>query len=84
MLRSLEGLSVSETADALGLSHVNVRVRLTRAHALIRKTVRESFKCDENSPFTFAGVRCNRTVVIVFTRIGARPPQRLSDSGQPT
>jgi RNA polymerase sigma-70 factor (ECF subfamily) len=37
LLRDVEGLSVRETADALGLSEVNVKVRLLRARLQLRE-----------------------------------------------
>ena len=37
MMRDLEEMSVEETADCLGISQVNVKVRLHRASTLMRK-----------------------------------------------
>jgi RNA polymerase sigma-70 factor (ECF subfamily) len=37
LLRDVEGLSVKETAEALGLSEANVKVRLLRARLQLRE-----------------------------------------------
>jgi RNA polymerase sigma-70 factor (ECF subfamily) len=37
LLRDVEGMSVRETAEALGLSEVNVKVRLLRARLQLRE-----------------------------------------------
>jgi RNA polymerase sigma-70 factor (ECF subfamily) len=37
LLRDVEGLSVKETADALGLSEANTKVRLLRARLQLRE-----------------------------------------------
>ena len=37
LLRDVEGLSVKETAEALGLSEVNTKVRLLRARLQLRE-----------------------------------------------
>ena len=37
LLRDVEGLSVSETAEALGLSEANIKVRLLRARLQLRE-----------------------------------------------
>ena len=37
LLRDVEGLSVKETADALGLSEANIKVRLLRARLQLRE-----------------------------------------------
>ncbi len=43
VLRDVEGFSVRETADALGLSEVNVRVRLLRARLQLRERLTRAF-----------------------------------------
>lgn len=43
LLRDVEGLSVRETAQALGLSEVNVKVRLLRARLRLRETLTRVF-----------------------------------------
>jgi RNA polymerase sigma-70 factor (ECF subfamily) len=43
LLRDVEGLSVKETADALGLSEANVKVRLLRARLQLREHLTRVF-----------------------------------------
>jgi RNA polymerase sigma-70 factor, ECF subfamily len=43
LLRDVEGLSVKETADALGLSEGNVKVRLLRARLQLREKLTRTF-----------------------------------------
>ncbi|HWN95313.1 MAG TPA: sigma-70 family RNA polymerase sigma factor [Methylomirabilota bacterium] len=43
LLRDVEGLSVKETADALGLSEANVKVRLLRARLQLRERLTKEF-----------------------------------------
>ncbi len=43
LLRDVEGLSVKETADALGLSEANVKVRLLRARLQLRERLTREF-----------------------------------------
>lgn len=43
LLRDMQGLSVRETADALGLSEVNVKVRLLRARLQLRERLTRFF-----------------------------------------
>jgi RNA polymerase sigma-70 factor, ECF subfamily len=43
VLRDVEGLSVRETAEALGLSEVNVKVRLLRARLQLRERLTREF-----------------------------------------
>jgi RNA polymerase sigma-70 factor (ECF subfamily) len=43
LLRDVEGLSVKETADALGLSEANVKVRLLRARLQLRERLTLAF-----------------------------------------
>ncbi|MBM3881663.1 MAG: sigma-70 family RNA polymerase sigma factor [Verrucomicrobia bacterium] len=43
LLRDVEGLSVRETAQALGISEVNVKVRLLRARLQLREQLTQAF-----------------------------------------
>jgi RNA polymerase sigma-70 factor (ECF subfamily) len=43
LLRDVEGLSVKETAEALGLSEANVKVRLLRARLQLRERLTQEF-----------------------------------------
>lgn len=43
LLRDVEGLSTAETADALGISEANVKVRLLRARLMLRERLTHLF-----------------------------------------
>lgn len=47
ILRDIEGNSVSETANLLGISESNVKVRLMRARLALREKFKEYFKRDD-------------------------------------
>jgi RNA polymerase sigma-70 factor (ECF subfamily) len=70
-LRDIEGLSTEETADALGLSTENVRVRLHRARRSLRQTLDDRIGREVRRLYLFDGPRCDRIVAGVFARIEA-------------
>ncbi|HLP75221.1 MAG TPA: sigma-70 family RNA polymerase sigma factor [Bacteroidales bacterium] len=68
-LREMTGLNVSETAEALKISEANVRVRLNRAKALLRKEIEKSYSPEEI--FEFNLIYCDRMVERVMRKISA-------------
>ncbi len=52
-LRKITGLSVAETAETLSISNANVKVRLNRAKAMLRKEIEKSFSAEEIFEFNF-------------------------------
>jgi RNA polymerase sigma-70 factor (ECF subfamily) len=62
----------SDTADALEITEENVKVRLHRARALLRKSLYARAGMERNEAFTFHAVRCDRVVKNVFERIQKR------------
>jgi RNA polymerase sigma-70 factor (ECF subfamily) len=75
VLRDVEGMSTAETADALGITEENVKVRLHRARALLRKKLYLHASTETKHAFVFHAVRCDRVVRNVFARIEGRVPQ---------
>lgn len=69
MLRDVEQMSISEAAEALQISEENVKVRLHRARAMIRKNLYARAGVEGSSTFQFHAVRCDRVVKNVFERI---------------
>lgn len=67
-LREVEGLSTEETAEALGLSLENVRVRLHRAKRSLRQTLDEKIGREVRRLYLFEIPRCDRMVERVFAR----------------
>lgn len=68
-LREIEGLSTEETADALGLTVENVRVRLHRAKRSLRQSLDERIGREVRGLYLFDGARCDRVVDGVFARL---------------
>jgi RNA polymerase sigma-70 factor (ECF subfamily) len=71
MLRDVEEMSVSETAECLGLSEANVKIRSVRARALVRKWLYHEAGATATSAFTFMGQDCDRVVEAVLRRLQA-------------
>lgn len=59
-LREVNGLNVKETADALEISETNVKVRLNRAKAALRKNVEKSYSTEDI--FDFNLIYCDAIV----------------------
>ncbi|MFL5743217.1 MAG: sigma-70 family RNA polymerase sigma factor [Niastella sp.] len=68
-LRELAGLSVAETAGAMNTSGTNVKVRLTRAKAMLRKAIEKTYSTEDIYEFNL--VCCDRIVNGVMKRISA-------------
>src|SRR5690242_1581043 len=69
MLRDVEELSTSETAEVLDLTEDNVKVRLHRGHSMIRNQLFERIGANAKEAFPFMGKRCDRVVQNVFDRL---------------
>lgn len=65
--RELNGLSIKETADTLNISEANVKVRLNRAKAMLRKEVEKSYSPEEI--FEFNLIYCDAIVERVMKKI---------------
>lgn len=74
MLRNVESLSVSETAEALAVSEDVVKTRLHRAKSLLRDALYEQVSAGAAEPFSFHATRCDRVVSAVLERIGLQGP----------
>lgn len=66
-LREVNGLNVAETADTLNISEANVKVRLNRAKAMLRKEVEKSYSVEDI--FEFNLVYCDAMVQRVINKI---------------
>lgn len=69
VLRDVEEMSTTEAAECLGISEENVKVRLHRARALMRRELYTRAGAKSTSAFQFLGARCDRMVQGVMTRI---------------
>lgn len=73
VLREVEGLSTAETAEVLGLSEPNVKVRLHRARAALRADLERRLGGEVPRLWSFAGERCDRVVTGVMEKLGVGP-----------
>ncbi|CDX27926.1 RNA polymerase subunit sigma [Mesorhizobium sp. LCM 4577] len=71
--RVIEGLSIEETADLLGVKPETVKTRLHRARALVRKALDDEIGPVLLDAFPFAGRRCERLTQAVMRRLGFEP-----------
>jgi len=69
VLRSVEGMSVAETAGCLDIGAEAVKTRLHRARSLLRKDLQERAGLVTAETFPFHLSRCDRVVEAVFRRI---------------
>jgi RNA polymerase sigma-70 factor, ECF subfamily len=75
MLRDVEDMSTTEAAYALEITEENVKVRLHRARALLRKSLYARAGMEAKEAFNFHAVRCDRVVQNVCGRIRKQVPQ---------
>ncbi len=67
-LREINGMNVADTAHVLDISDVNVKVRLNRAKAMLRKEIEKSYSYEDI--FEFNLVYCNAMVDRVMAALG--------------
>lgn len=72
MLRDIEEMSTADTAEALSLTETNVKVRLHRAHELLREELFSRVGASSAQAFGFPATRCDRVVRAVFERLGTQ------------
>ena len=70
VLREIQGLSTSETAQSLDVSEDVVKTRLSRAKSKLRRDLFDRAGLAANNAFTFHQSRCDLIVAAVFARIG--------------
>jgi len=66
-LRELNGLSISETTEALQITESNVKVRLNRAKKLLRTEIEKMYAPEDI--FEFNLIYCDRMVQNVMNQI---------------
>ena len=68
--RVIEGLSMEETAELLGIKPETVKTRLFRARRLVREQIEKEVGPVLMDAFPFAGRRCDRVTKAVMLRLG--------------
>ena len=76
VLRAVEGLSTAEAAECLGLSEENVKTRLSRSRAMLRRELFERAGVAAPDVFSFHLSRCDRVVAAVLERLGVSRSRR--------
>ena len=71
MMRDVEDMTTAETAECLSLSQENVKIRLHRAHGMLRKKLYANARISAADAFPFHAPRCDRVVANVFARLAA-------------
>lgn len=71
LMRDVEGMSTSETAQCLGISEDLVKQRLHRARARLRENLYQRAGVTLTSLFAFGNARCDRVVERVMAEIAA-------------
>lgn len=69
ILRDVEEMSTAETAEVLSLTDANVKVRLHRAHELLRGELFSRTGASSKRAFGFHAVRCDRVVRAVLEKL---------------
>jgi RNA polymerase sigma-70 factor (ECF subfamily) len=69
VLRSVEEMSVEETAHFLGIPEATVRSRQFRARSLLRKSLTRDIAAVQHEVYEFGGWHCDRIVANVMARI---------------
>ena len=80
MLRSVEQLSIAETAACLGIAEETVKTRLHRANKQLRAALRGELSSLIDDVFPFAGARCDGLIRRVLARLAGRPAPSLPAS----
>lgn len=73
VLRDVEGLSVDETAEALGLVPATVKTRLLRARRRLREALAPDVQSTLAGSFPFAGANCAAMTERVMALLDERP-----------
>ena len=74
VLRTIEQMSVEETATALDIQPATVKTRLHRAKSLLRKALENQLTAVSLKAFPFGGVRCAKTTDAVLARLQGHNP----------
>lgn len=69
VMRSVEELSIEETAQCLNISEATVRTRHFRARSLLRESLAQAIDLAERDVFEFGGAHCNRVVASVLASL---------------
>lgn len=69
VLRSIEQMSVEETAQCLNVAEATVRSRHFRARSMLRESLAQELDLAAHDVFEFGGAQCDRIVTNVLSKI---------------
>jgi RNA polymerase sigma factor (sigma-70 family) len=69
VLRSVEELTVEETATCLNIPEATVRSRHFRAKSLLREALAQDLDIAERDLYQFGGMRCDRVTATVLAKL---------------
>ena len=69
VMRAVEGMSTSESAECLDITEETAKTRLHRARTMLRETLCERAGIETAAAFSFEAPRCDRVVAAVFDQI---------------
>jgi RNA polymerase sigma-70 factor, ECF subfamily len=72
MLRAVDGCSVADTAEVLGIEEATVKTRLFRARNRLQETLATWLDAEAPRSFDFPATRCDRIVAGVLQRLRAQ------------
>jgi RNA polymerase sigma-70 factor (ECF subfamily) len=75
VMREVEGMSIAETGESLGISPANVKVRLNRAKEMLRQRIGTEYR--DAGVYHFDLVRCDRVVAGVMARVQRYGPEGM-------
>ena len=78
MLRDVEEMTTAETAEALELTAENVRIRLHRGRALLRKLLVGKTGLRVRDAYAFHLSRCDRVVANVLSAVNGGAACRIA------
>jgi RNA polymerase sigma-70 factor (ECF subfamily) len=81
VLREVQGMDTSETAECLGIQQQSVKTRLHRARRILRDLLGIYAGPGAEKAFNFLGSRCDRIVAAVLARIAAGAPASSHNRG---
>jgi RNA polymerase sigma-70 factor (ECF subfamily) len=69
VMRAVEGMSTSESAECLDITEETAKTRLHRARTMLRETLYERAGIETAAAFSFEAPRCDRVVAAVLDQI---------------
>jgi RNA polymerase sigma-70 factor, ECF subfamily len=79
VLRDVEEMSTADAAATLNITEENVKTRLHRARALLRRELYSRAGATSAAAFQFMGARCDRLVAKVMSRVRTMTPAEPSE-----